>query len=117
METEPLIPFMPRLRENIAQQNTLYTNIRGFASAGVKAGIAGEETGVRKRQAMQSGSHFAKNHGFTLVAAPPFFFCRFQFSMDFLRTGETVDVDLGCQRSVMLLSRSEKNFLEEPALR
>ena len=37
--------------------------------------------------------------------------------MDFLRTGETVDVDLGCQRSVMLLSRSEKNFLEEPALR
>ena len=66
---------------------------------------------------MQSGTHFAKNHGFMLVEALPFFFCRFRFSMDFLRTEETVDVDLGRQRGVMSRSCSEKNFLEYPALR
>ena len=66
---------------------------------------------------MQSGTHFAKTHGFMLVEALPFFFCRFRFSMDILRTEETVDVDLGRQRGVMSLSCSEKDFLEYPPLR
>ena len=32
--------------------DTLYTDIRSFASADAKAGTVGEETGVRKRQAI-----------------------------------------------------------------